>query len=111
MVCVRLTNISTIQLKTILCELQPNNTIEDIQEVDTNATADEVFDQVNICTEFLTPDELDIVKHLMRKCSSLFSTDDSDVECTSYEKHRIELINKRTNKQRQMRILPSTPFM
>lgn len=96
----------TIQPKVILCELQPS-TIEDIQQVDTDDTADGVIDQVNICTESLTPEELDRVKHLVGKYSSIFSRDDSDLGCTNHVKHRIELTDEILFEQRHRLIPPS----
>ncbi|KAL5012677.1 hypothetical protein ScPMuIL_011228 [Solemya velum] len=61
-VCIQLTNISTrtvtVQPKALICELQPID-IEDIHQVDTESSSDDMSDQVNICTESLTPHELD----------------------------------------------------
>jgi len=108
--CVQITNISTrtvtIQPRALLCELQPV-TIENVHQLESDAPADDLTEIVNICTESLTHEELHRVKHLINRYGSMFSTDDSDVGCTSFVKHRIELTDDQPFKQRHRRIPPS----
>ena len=96
----------TISPKALLCELQPV-TVEDINTTDEPNTTEDVLDEVELCTEGLTAEEIQQGKDLLNRHRHIFSTGDTDIGFTNWVRHRIELTDATPFKQKHRRIPPS----
>ena len=111
---VHLTNISTrtvaVSPNAILCELHPV-TIENIERFEEEKQPDvnSLFTEegVTICTEDLTPEQIDKGKQLIGKYRDIMSKDDTDIGTTTVVKHRIKLVDETPFKQKHRRIPPA----
>ena len=104
------TKTMTISPHTILCEIQPIH-IENIncqtEELKPQTEKKEVMDQITICTDGLTNEQIAKGQKLINKFSDIMSKDDLDIGHTTMVKHRIEPVDGTPFKQKHRRIPPS----
>ncbi|KAK3108916.1 hypothetical protein FSP39_018571 [Pinctada imbricata] len=110
LVQVHIDNVTTLTVqippRAILCEVQPV-TMEDVNICKGAQVTDNLLDLVQIEKEYLTPDQLEEGKNLLRKYHDIFSKSDTDIGHSKMVKHRIELHDDVPFKQRSRRIPPA----
>ena len=101
------TNSVVISPKTILCELQPVK-VEDIEDHVESVQDHEILKQIHIETnKKLDPYQLRNINNLLLKHTGIFSTGESDIGFCDKIKHRIDLTDETSFKQKTKRIPPA----
>ena len=96
----------TVSPRSLLCELQPVSVTRE-HVASTEIRQPDLFADINLPDDTLTPDQLEKGKRLIHRYKDIFSMSDTDIGYTSLVKHRIDLTDNTPFKQRHRRIPPS----
>ena len=95
----------TINPKTVLCKVQPVD-ITSLEDVPASVR-DSLLSQIDLNSDRLSPEQEAEVKRLLMDFESIFSKHEEDTGFSARVRHRVDLNDEQTFKQRHRMIPPS----
>ena len=95
----------TVNRKTVLCEVQPVD-ITSLEDVPVGVK-DSLLLQIDLDSDRLSPEQEAEVKQLLVDFESIFSKHEDDIGFSARVRHRVDLNDEQTFKQRHRMIPPS----